>query len=76
MSEASARVADALQGRRRRLGKFHGEAASTEIASELLAKQQLNIGFVVHDKNEKVHARPPDLAIDRGRARQNDLETP
>ena len=67
-------IADALKRRRRGLGKFHGKAASAEIAPELLAEQQLNIGFVINNENEKAHARPPDLAMDRSRARQNDPE--
>jgi len=38
---------NALQRRRCRLGKFHGETTAAQIPPELLAKQRLNIGFVI-----------------------------
>jgi hypothetical protein len=34
------------------LRKIHREAAVADVASELLAKQHLNIGFVVNDENK------------------------
>ena len=72
-------IGDALKGGRCRLGKFHVEATSAEIAPELLPEQQLNIGFVIHDKNKKAHARPPDLAMvaaARGRMILNSVNVP
>jgi hypothetical protein len=47
-----AHVADALEGAVRRLGKLHGEPTAAKIAPKLLAKQHLNIGFVVNDENK------------------------
>jgi hypothetical protein len=41
------------------LRKLHDEAAGTEIAPEVLAKQHLNVWLVVYYKNEECHARPP-----------------
>jgi hypothetical protein len=37
------------------LRKIHCEAAVADVTSELLAKQRLNIGFVVNDKNKQSH---------------------
>jgi hypothetical protein len=55
-------------------GELHVEATGAEIAPKLLPEQQFNIGFVIHDKNEKAHARLPDSAMVAGCARNNDLE--
>ena len=63
ISDALAGVADALQRRGGRLRKFHREAAGAEIAPELLAEQQLDIGLVVDDENEQAHV--PRLLICR-----------
>src|SRR6478752_222946 len=41
-----------------RLSKIHREAAVADVASELLAKQRLNIGFVVNNKNRQTHCLP------------------
>jgi hypothetical protein len=40
------------------LGKIHGEAAVADVASELLAKQRLDIGFVVNNKISKLICLP------------------
>jgi hypothetical protein len=49
------------------LGKLHGEPASAQIAPELLAKQYLDIGFVVDHEDEQAHGWLPDFnAATRG----------
>ena len=58
--------------RRGGLGKFHGEAASAEVAPELLAKQHLDVRLIVNHENERVHVRSPDFIRDALRAREND----
>jgi hypothetical protein len=50
---------DEFEGNVCRVGKIHREAAHVEVASELLAKQRLNIGFVVNNKNEQAHLSAP-----------------
>ena len=67
------RVADPLKRAVRRLGKIHREAAGADIAPELLAKQHLNIGFVVNDENKQAHVSAPALLV-CCRARKNDPE--
>ena len=62
-----------------RRGKLHREPASANIMSKLLAKQHLNIRFVINHENEKVHDRPPDLATVaavRGRVILNSVNSP
>jgi hypothetical protein len=61
-----------------RLCKFHGEAAVAEVASELLAKQRLNIGFIVNNKNKQTHLYAPALPVAamRGRMTLNSVNSP
>ena len=62
-----------------RLGKLHCKAASAEIAPELLAEQNLNVGLVVDHENDRVHVRSPDLIRDvpaRGRTILNSVNSP
>jgi hypothetical protein len=47
------------------LGEIHSKAASAEVATELLAEQNLDISLIVNHENKQAHARPPDLAADR-----------
>ena len=58
-----------LKGTVSRLRKIHREASVADVASELLAKQRLNIGFVVNNKNKQAHLSAPALlvAVMRGR---------
>ncbi len=56
------RIADALQRRRRRLGKFHDEPTGAEVAPKLLAKQHFDVGLIIDHKNKDGHARTPDFA--------------
>jgi hypothetical protein len=72
------RVADALQRAVRRLRKIHREAAGAKIASELLTKQHLDIGFVVNDQNKETHLSAPVLpvAAARGRIILNSVNSP
>jgi hypothetical protein len=46
------------------LRKLHSKPTRAQIAPELLAKQQLDVGFVVYHKNEQAQLRSPDLAVD------------
>jgi hypothetical protein len=41
------------------LGELHHEALSPNIAPELLAKQDLNVRFIVDNKDEWFQACPP-----------------
>src|SRR6266403_975659 len=61
-----------------RLGKIHCEAVGAEIASKLLSKQHLNIGFVVNNENEQAHLSAPALLVGamRGRMTLNSLNSP
>ena len=65
MSETGACISDALKGHGGGLRKLHCEAVSAEVAPELLAEQNLDIGLIINHENERAHARPPDLAADR-----------
>ena len=79
MSDARRRISDALKRRRGGLGKFHRKAACAQVAPELLAEQQLDIRLIIDHENEKVHARPPDLAMvaaPRGRTILNSVNSP
>ena len=60
-----ASIGDALKSHVSRLNKFHCEAASAEVAPELLAEQNFDISLIVNHENKQAHARPPDLAADR-----------
>ena len=53
-------------------------AAVADVASELLAKQRLNIGFVVNDKNKQTHLSAPALLVAamRGRITLNSVNSP
>jgi hypothetical protein len=42
---------DALKCGGTGLGKLHGEPISTEVAPEMLARQQLDIGLIVNYEN-------------------------
>src|SRR6266436_8149273 len=59
----SRRVTDQLKRAGCRLRKIHHEAAVADVASESLAKQRLNIGFVVHNKNKQAHLSAPALPV-------------
>ena len=37
------------------LAKFHHEALRTQIPAELLAKQRLDVGFIIDHKHQNVH---------------------
>ena len=71
-------VADALKGAVRRLGKFHRESTGAKIAPKLLAKQHLDIRFVVNDENEEAHMFAPALlaVAARGRITLNSVNSP
>jgi hypothetical protein len=45
------------------LGELHRETASAEIVPELLAKQRLNVRFIVNHENKQIQSLPPDLAL-------------
>ena len=64
---------DTRQRLRGGLRKIHREAAVADVASELLAKQRLNIGFVVNNKNKQAHLSAPALLV-AAMSRKNDLE--
>src|SRR5215211_7116251 len=72
------RTADQFKRAVCRLRKIHREAAVADVASELLAKQRLNIRFVVHNKNEQAHLSAPALfvAAMRGRMTLNSVNSP
>src|SRR5436190_24370900 len=74
----SRHITDELKGAACRLGKVHREAAVADVASESLAKQRLNIGFVVHDKNKQAHLSAPALLVAamRGRMTLNSVNSP
>ena len=74
MSDRSPALGDAFSAIRRRLRKFHRKAAGAEVAPELLAEQELHVGFVVDHENKKVHARSSRFGDRRSHARQNDSE--
>ena len=59
ISEGSATLRRAQQGRGRRRGELHLKASGLYVAPELLAKQGFDIGLVIDD--EYVHAQflPP-----------------
>jgi hypothetical protein len=71
-------VLDTLQGAISGLSKIHGEAAGAEVAPKLLAKQILDIGFVVNDENKEAHLSAPGLlwAAIRGRITLNSVNSP
>jgi len=50
-----------LKGSVRRLREIHREAAGAKVAPELLAKQHLDIRFVIDNENEEAHLFPPAL---------------
>src|SRR5262249_11932005 len=56
------RISDALKRSGGRLGKLHGKATGAQITSELLAKQHLNVRFIVDHDNKQAHDCAPDLA--------------
>src|SRR5258707_2924112 len=72
------RVTDQFKRAVCRLGKIHREAAVADVASELLAKQRLNIGFVVNNKNKQAHLSAPALlaVAMRGRMTMNSVNSP
>ena len=72
------RVTDQFKRPVCRLRKIHREAAVAEVAPELLAKQRLNIGFVVNDKNKQAHLSAPSLPVAamRGRMILNSVNAP
>ena len=49
---------DMRQRLERRWRKIHHEALGAEVAPELLAKQRLNVGLVIDDKNRNAHVGP------------------
>src|SRR6478672_12897322 len=57
------RITDQFKRAVCRLRKIHREAAVAEVASESLAKQRLNIGFVVNNKNKQAHLSAPALPV-------------
>src|SRR5665811_2476028 len=73
------RISDALKCHGAGLGKLHCKAASAEVMPELLAEQQFHIRLVIDHEDEKVHGRPPDLAMvaaPRGRTILNSVNSP
>src|SRR5436190_21886432 len=71
----SRHITDELKGAVCRLRKIHREAAVADVASESLAKQRLDIGFVVNNKNKQAHLSAPALPPAAGRhARKENLE--
>ena len=79
MSDTLACIGDALKRHRGGLGKLHREPASAEVAPEVLAKQNLDIGLIIDHENERVHMRSPDLIRDapaRGRTILNSVNSP
>ena len=72
------RVTDQFKRAVCRLGKIHREAAVADVAPELLAKQRLNIGFVVNNKNKQAHLSAPALLVAamRGRMTLNSVNSP
>jgi hypothetical protein len=77
--QARGRITDALKRGWTGLGKLHGKPASTQIAPEALAKQQLNVRLIINHENERVHMRSPDLIRDapaRGRTILNSVNSP
>jgi hypothetical protein len=41
------------------LRKFHHKSANPKVPPELLAKQDLDVGFVVDHENKQAHVAPP-----------------
>src|SRR4029450_5935228 len=72
------RITDQFKRAVCRLRKIHREAAVADVASELLAKQRLNIGFVVNNKNKQAHLSAPALPVAamRGRMTLNSVNSP
>src|SRR6266404_6272268 len=72
------RVTDQFKRAVCRLRKIHREAAVADVASELLPKQRLNIGFVVNNKNKQAHLSAPALllAAMRGRMTLHSVTSP
>src|SRR5208283_2264808 len=65
------RGADALEGFARRLRERHGEARGAQLLTELLAEKLGDVGLVVHDQDQRIHAAPA-----RGRTRVNWVKAP
>ena len=59
MDPHARRVGDLLKRGWSGWGKLHREPASANIMSKLLAKQHLNIRFVINHENKEFHAHPP-----------------
>src|SRR4029077_3168269 len=78
INDAPAAFTDEVKGTVAGLCKIHRKAAFADVASELLAKQRLDIGFVVHDKNKQAHLSAPVLpvAVMRGRTMMNSVNCP
>src|SRR5262249_57287168 len=55
-------VCRALQRRRRGWGKLHQKTPVAQLATELLAKQRLDIGLVIHDEYVNAQFLPPIFA--------------
>ena len=55
INDAAAASLMRLRALFRRLCKIHREAVVAQVAPELLAKQRLDIGFVVNNKNKQAH---------------------
>ena len=55
ISDCSMVDAIARQRIRRRIGKIHHETLRAQIAAELLAEQRLDVGLVIHHKNQNAH---------------------
>src|SRR3954462_2521991 len=72
------RVTDLLKRAGAGLGKVHVEAAGAEIPPELLAKQHLDIGFVIDNQNKDAHVCAPGLPAmgRRGRVTLNSVNSP
>src|SRR5258705_1839147 len=74
----SRRMTDQFKRAVCRLGNIHRKAAVADVASELLAKQRLDIGFVVNNKNKQAHLPAPALPVAavRGRMTLNSVNSP
>ena len=67
-------ISDALKCDGGGLGKLHGEAVGAEVAPEVLAKQHLDIRFIVDDENEQTQAVLPISARECRRSRQDNAD--
>src|SRR5262249_35916749 len=73
------RLADQLQSGRRRQRELHGETPGAQVVAELLSKQCLHVGLVIHHQDQEVHLLAPCSPSDaarRGKTTLNSVYSP